>query len=57
MELEEKVPVTGCGGPQGSEISRIPHFLYKRLRHGSEVVSLMHRPRFNPTKIPGTHFF
>jgi hypothetical protein len=50
-------PVTGRGGPQGYETSRIPHFLDNRLIDGGEVVSLTHRPPFTPRKIPGTHFF
>jgi hypothetical protein len=34
------VPVTGRGGPQGCETSRLPHFLDSRLIDGGEVVSL-----------------
>jgi hypothetical protein len=49
------IPVTGCGGPYGCEMSRLPHFLDNRLTDG-EVVSLMHWPPFTPRKIPGTHF-
>jgi hypothetical protein len=30
----------GRGGPQGREMSRIPHFLDNRLTDGGEVVSL-----------------
>jgi hypothetical protein len=40
------IPVTGQGVLQGCEMSRIPHRLDNRLRDG-EVVSFMHRPRFN----------
>jgi hypothetical protein len=47
------VPVTGRGGPQDYETSRLPHFLDCRL---TDVVSLMSRPPFTPRKIPGTHF-
>jgi hypothetical protein len=31
------IPVTGRGGPQGCETSRLPHFLDNRLTDGSEV--------------------
>jgi hypothetical protein len=48
------VPITGRGGPQGSETSRLPNFLDSSqmavrspLRAG--------RP-LPPRKIPGTHF-
>jgi hypothetical protein len=41
-------PVTGHGGPQGCETSRIPHFLDNRLIDGGEVVSLTRRPPFTP---------
>jgi hypothetical protein len=34
------IPVTGCGGPRGCEMSRLPHFLDNQLSNGSEVVSL-----------------
>jgi hypothetical protein len=34
------IPITGRGGPQGCETSRLPHFLDNRLRDGGEVVSL-----------------
>jgi hypothetical protein len=33
------IPVTGHGGPQGSETMRFPHFLDSRLTDGGEVVS------------------
>jgi hypothetical protein len=33
------VPVTGRGGPYGSEMLRIPHCTDNRLTHGAEVVS------------------
>jgi hypothetical protein len=32
--------MTGRGGPQGCETSRLPHFLHNRLTDGDEVVSL-----------------
>jgi hypothetical protein len=46
----EVIPVTGCGGPQGCETSRLTHFLDNRLTDGDEVVSLMMRPSFTPRK-------
>jgi hypothetical protein len=49
-------PVTGRGGPQGCETSRLPHFLDSRLTDGREVVSLTHRSPFTPRKVHGTHF-
>jgi hypothetical protein len=42
------VPVTGRGGPQGCERSR--------LTDGGKVVRFTRRPSFTPRKIPGTHF-
>jgi hypothetical protein len=42
------IPVTGHGGPQGSETSRIPHFLEYQLTDGCEVVSLMRWLPFTP---------
>jgi hypothetical protein len=47
--------VTGRGGLQGCEKSRILHFLDNRLTDGSVVVSLTRRSLFTRT-IPGTHF-
>jgi hypothetical protein len=47
-------PVTGRGGPQGCETSRLPRFLDSRLTEGSEVVNLTRQPPFTPRKIPGT---
>jgi hypothetical protein len=38
------IPVTGRGGPQGSETSRLPHFLDNRLTDGGDVVNLTRRP-------------
>jgi hypothetical protein len=52
----EIIPVTGLGGLQGCEMSRLPHFLDIRLTDGGEVVSLTSLPLFTPRKIPGTHF-
>jgi hypothetical protein len=34
------IPVTGLGGPEGCEMSMLPHFLDNRLTDGGEVVSL-----------------
>jgi hypothetical protein len=38
------IPVTGRGGPFGSEMLRIPHYLHNRLTGGGKVVSLRRRP-------------
>jgi hypothetical protein len=49
--LRKKVKLfllTICGSPQGCETSRLPHFLDTRLKDGSEVDSLTHRPPFTP---------
>jgi hypothetical protein len=45
---DKAIPVTGRGGPQGCETSRIPHFLDNRLTDGGEVLSLTCRPPFTP---------
>jgi hypothetical protein len=37
------VPVTGRGGPQGFETSRLTYFVDNRLTVGGEDVSLAHR--------------
>jgi hypothetical protein len=42
------IPVTGRGGPQSCETSRLPHFLDNQLADGGEVVSLMRRQPFTP---------
>jgi hypothetical protein len=47
------IPVTGCGGPEGCEKSRLPHFLDNRLSDGGEIVRLTRRPPFTPRKIAG----
>jgi hypothetical protein len=52
----EAIPVTGRGGPEGCETSRLPHFLDNRLTDGGELVSLTRRALFTPRKIPRTHF-
>jgi hypothetical protein len=50
------IPVKGCEGLYGCEMSRLPHSLDSRLTDGGKVVSLARRPSFTPGKIPGTHF-
>jgi hypothetical protein len=50
------IPVSGRGGPQSCETSRLPHFLDNRLTDGGEVVSLMHRPLFAPQESPWYSF-
>jgi hypothetical protein len=50
------IPVTGRGGPQSCETSRLPHFLENRLTDVGEIVSLTLRPPFTPRKISGTNF-
>jgi hypothetical protein len=44
----KSIPVTGRGGPQGCETSRLPHFLDNRLTDGGKVVGLTRRPNFTP---------
>jgi hypothetical protein len=44
----KSIPVTGCGGPQGCEMSRFSHFLDSQLTDGCEVVDLMHQSPFTP---------
>jgi hypothetical protein len=56
MKGGKAIPVTGREGPYGCDTSWLPHFLDNRLTDGGEVVSPIHRPPFNPRKIPGTHF-
>jgi hypothetical protein len=50
------IPVTGRGGPQDCETSRLPYFVDNQLTDGDEVVSCTRRPPLTPRKIPGTHF-
>jgi hypothetical protein len=59
MKIQGKaIPATGRGGPQGCEISRLPHFLDNRLTDGAVRLSALSigQPSFTPRKIPGTHF-
>jgi hypothetical protein len=51
----KSILITGRGGLQRGEVSRKTHFLYSVLTDGGEAVSLTHRQRFTPRKIPGTH--
>jgi hypothetical protein len=50
------IPVTGRGGSQVCETSRVSHFLDNWLTDGGEVVSFTRRKTFTPRKIPGSHF-
>jgi hypothetical protein len=54
---DKNIPVTGRGGPEVCEMSRLPYFLVKRLTVGGEMVSLTLLPTYNPRKISGIHFF
>jgi hypothetical protein len=44
------VPVTGGGGLEGWERSRLPYFLDIRLTDGGKVVILKRRPLFTPSE-------
>jgi hypothetical protein len=44
--------VTGRGGPNGSDKSRLLYFLGNRLRVGGEVVSFARRPPVTPPPPP-----
>jgi hypothetical protein len=50
------IHVTGYGGPQGCETSRLPHFLDNQFTDVSEFFSLTLWPPFTPRKISGIHF-
>jgi hypothetical protein len=52
----EAICVTGHGGPEACEMSRLPYFLDNRLTDGCEVVSLTCQPPFTLRKIPGNDF-
>jgi hypothetical protein len=56
LKKGKNIPVTGRGGPQGCETSRLPHFLGNRLTDVGKVVSLTRRPPFTPRKIHGINF-
>jgi hypothetical protein len=56
VKRSKAIHVTGRGGPQGYETSRLLHFLDNRLTDGGKVVSLTSRPPFTPRNIPGVHF-
>jgi hypothetical protein len=45
------IDVTGRGGPQGCETSKLPHLLDNRLTDGGEVVSVTRLPPFTLRKI------
>jgi hypothetical protein len=49
VKKDKATPITGRGGSQGCETSRLPHFLDNRFTDGSEVVSLTCRPPFTPS--------
>jgi hypothetical protein len=42
------IPVRGCGGREGCETSRLPHFLDNRLTDGGDFVNFNRRPPFTP---------
>jgi hypothetical protein len=45
---DNAIPVTGCGGPKGCEMLRLPHFLDSWLTDGIGAVILMHWLLFTP---------
>jgi hypothetical protein len=45
------ISVTGRGGQQGCEMSRLPHLLDNQLTDGGKVVRLMHWPPFTYRKV------
>jgi hypothetical protein len=55
-EIGKVISATGLRSPYVCEISRLPRFLYNRFTDGIEVVSLKHRPRFNPQEVPWYRF-
>jgi hypothetical protein len=48
LNKKKAIPVTGRGGPESCETSKLPNFLHDRLTDGGEVVSLMRQPPFTP---------
>jgi hypothetical protein len=50
ISKKKAIPVTGRGGPQGCETSRLPYFLHNWLTEGSEVASHKRRPPFTLQK-------
>jgi hypothetical protein len=48
VKLSKAIPVTGRGGPQGCETSRLPHFLGIWLTDGGDVLGLKRLPPFTP---------
>jgi hypothetical protein len=47
-KTHKAIPVTGRGGPNGCEMSRLPYFIDNGHRDGDDVVSLTQRPPFTP---------
>jgi hypothetical protein len=47
--------VTGRGGPNSCEMSRLPHFLDSRLTDCGEVINITRLLPFTSMKIPDTH--
>jgi hypothetical protein len=45
-KISNGIPVTGRGGLQGCEISRLPHVIDSLFTDGGELVGLMGRPLF-----------
>jgi hypothetical protein len=50
-EKGKDILVTGRGGTQGSESSRLLHFLDNRVTDGGEAVSLRRRPPLTPGRV------
>jgi hypothetical protein len=50
------ISLTGRGGQQGCETSRLPHFPDNRLANGGQAVSLTRRPPFTPRWTPRNTF-
>jgi hypothetical protein len=45
---KKKYPVTGCGGPDSCDMSKLLHFLDNQLTDGGEVISLTCRQHLTP---------